>query len=190
MRRVLVSLLLLVLCASVLGATVFRSDVASASEKISSTFVSNDAANPVPMVEQKPTAGDPGRSAFAYFESSEWGNSSSPHAEFTVPAGKRLVIESVSVQADLPTGQNMLSAAVQAQVNGKLQDYFMAPTFTGLERLNLNRNYVASQQTTLYADAGTTVSVFAIRDSIATGGGHFNVSVQGHLIDCTAGPCS
>jgi hypothetical protein len=182
-------LLLLALGASVLGATVFRDEVATAASS-ASMFVNNDAANPVPVVEQKPTAGDPGRSAFAYFENSEWGNSSSPHAEFTVPAGKRLVIESVSVQADLPTGQNMLSAAVQALVNGKLQDYFMAPTFTGLERLNLHRHYVASQQTTVYADAGTTVSVFAIRDSIATDGGHFNVSVQGHLIDCTAGPCS
>ena len=190
MRRVLVSLLLLALGASVLGATVFRDEVATAASS-ASMFVNNDAANPVPVVAQKPTAGDPGRSAFAYFKSSEFGSEESPHAEFTVPAGKRLVIESVSVVANLPTGQSMLSGSIDATVNGKLQDYFLAPTFTGVLRVNANRLFVASQQTTLYADGGTDVHVFALRDSISTSGlAIFNVSVQGHLIDCSAGPCS
>jgi hypothetical protein len=52
MRRVLVIATTLLVTSLVLGATVFRSQVASAAPAILNVFVTNDAANPVPVREQ------------------------------------------------------------------------------------------------------------------------------------------
>ena len=103
----------LVLTAVVLGASVFREQVASAADKVQSVFVTNDASHPVPVT----SADDPGRQAFAFFKSDSWDSGDSHDVSFTVPAGKRLVIEAVSISGLLDThGQKMLTAAVQAHV--------------------------------------------------------------------------
>ena len=60
--------------------------------------------------------------------------------------------------------------------------------FTGVST-SVRDVYVASQQTTVYADGGTDVLLFASKDS-STGGGILDVSVQGHLIDCSAAACN
>ena len=174
-----------VIAAVGLGATVFREQVASAADKVQSVFVTNDAAHRVPVT----SADDPGRQAFAFFKSDSWDSGDSHDVSFTVPGGKRLVIEAVSITGLLSThGQKMLTAAIQAHVNGQLEDYFMTPTFTGVST-SVRDVYVASQQTTVYADGGTDVLLFASKDS-STGGGILDVSVQGHLIDCSTGACS
>jgi hypothetical protein len=186
MRQTLIPAVAIVATALVLGATAFREQAASAKDKIDSVFVANDAASPVPVT----SADDPGRQAFAFFKNDSWGSSEDSHSvTFTVPDGKRLVIESVSIQSALDTaGQKVVAAGVQARVNGQIEDYIMAPVFTG--RLTSARDvYTVSQPTTIYADAGTGVLVFAVRDAF-NGSGIFNTSVQGHLVDCSAGPCS
>jgi hypothetical protein len=52
MLRKLVAVLLLVVLAAVLGATVFRENIASAASATLSVFVTNDTAHPVPVREQ------------------------------------------------------------------------------------------------------------------------------------------
>jgi hypothetical protein len=183
--RKAITALLLVLVSVVLGATVFREQVAHAAA-ILNVFVTNDASHPVPVT----SADDPGRQAFAFFQSDSWeAGEDSHHVQFTVPTGKRLVIEAVSISGSLDThGQKMVTAAIQAHVNGKFEDYFMTPTFTGVNT-SARDVYIASQQTTVYADGGTDVLLFGSRDSFS-GGGILNVSVQGHLIDCSAAACN
>ena len=52
MVRKLAVVLLLVCLSTVLGATVLREPIAQAAEKLTPVFVTNDAANPVPVVQQ------------------------------------------------------------------------------------------------------------------------------------------
>ena len=73
-------------------------------------------------------------------------------------------------------------------MNGQLEDYFMSPTFTGVSTSG-REVYIASQQTTIYADGGTDVLLFASKDS-SMGGGILDVSVQGYLIDCSVAACA
>ena len=77
-------------------------------------------------------------------------------------------------------------------MNGKLQDYFLAPTFTGVvEGQREPLVPLRASRPRCMQMGGVDVHVFALRDSISTSGlAIFNVSVQGHLIDCSAGPCS
>ncbi len=185
MRRAVIPVVVTLLAAVLLGATVFREQLASAADKVQSVFVTNDASHSIPVT----SADDPGRQAFAFFKSDSWDALDSHDVSFTVPAGKRLVIEAVSISGLLDThGQKMLTAAVQAHVNGQLEDYFMTPTFTGTSTSGRDV-YVASQQTTVYADGGTDVLLFASKDS-TTGGGILDVSVQGHLINCSTAACN
>jgi hypothetical protein len=133
---------------------------------------------------------DPGRQAFAFFENDSFGSPEDSHSvAFTVPTGKRLVIQSVSINAglDTGTGQKLVLTAVQAQVNGQLEDYIMAPTFSGTSTSGRDL-YTVSQQTSIYTDGGTDVRVFATRNTFS-GGAIFNASVQGYLIDCSAAAC-
>jgi hypothetical protein len=186
MRKVLMASGL-VLVAVVLGATVFRAQVASAGDKLQSIFVTNDAAHPVPVT----SADDSGRQSFAFFKNDSFGSPEDSHnVSFTVPDGKRLVIESVSINVgvDSGSGQKIVLTAVQAVTNGHLEDYIMAPTFSGTSTSGRDL-YTVSQPTTIYADGGTEVHVFATRNTF-TGGAIMNASVQGHLIDCSAAPCS
>jgi hypothetical protein len=134
---------------------------------------------------------DPARRPFAFFKNESYGSAEDSHfVSFTVPSGKRLVIQSVSVNAavDTGSGQHILTAAVQAHVNGQLEDYIMAPTFTGTST-SARDIYTVSQPVTIYADPATEVLIFTSRDAFS-GGATMNASVQGYLIDCGAGPCN
>jgi hypothetical protein len=187
---------LLLVGATFLGATVLREPIASAAQSVSATIVGPLDGNGNVKVHEQGTASvtsldDPGRRAFAFFKNDSFGSSEDSHlVSFTVPAGKRLVIPSISINAGLDsgTGQKLVSTAVQAQVNGQLEDYIMAPTFTGTSTSGRDL-YTVSQQTTVYADGGTDVKLFGVRNTFS-GGAILNVSVQGYLIDCSAASCN
>lgn len=193
-RQATLGALLLIVVGVILGTTVFRSDIAQATGLAQAVVVSNTTSNPVPVRTQGTVAvtstDDPGRNAFAFFQNDSFDSTEKSHVvSFTVPAGKRLVIQSVSIETSLTTGvgQKLVLGSVQAQVNGHLEDYLMAPTFTGtLEGRDI---YVLSQPTTIYADAGTDVHIFATRNATDSGINLMNASVQGYLIDCSAASC-
>ena len=98
----------------------------------------------------------------------------------TVPAGKRLVIEYVSAQAFLPSGQKGLFSVIvslQGQATGTwhyLESTVVGP-FGGQDCFQCGR------LVKLYADPGTTVMLRTDRDS-PTGSGLSRMTLSGHLV--------
>ncbi len=98
-----------------------------------------------------------------------------------VPKGKRLVIEYVSGEAFLPTGQKGLFSVIvslQGQTTGTR--HYLASTPMG--KFGAPDYFRAGQVVRLYADPGTTVMLRIDRD-IATGEGLARMSLSGHLVD-------
>src|SRR6266508_2815519 len=116
---------LIALVATVLGATAFREQVASAAPAILQVFVTNDSSNPVPVTGTVGIQGTPSVNVIDEREPFETridvtlaSGSFNGSGGFTVPSGKRLVAEFISALVTLPPGQtplvfvNSLSGAV------------------------------------------------------------------------------
>jgi hypothetical protein len=115
MRRVLVLSVLLVLCSAVLGATVFREQIAQAAQNIMPVRVVNTAAEAVPVREQgtpsvtlagTPTVNvggtvtvQPAREPFQQFVGGS-SDGSEECVSLAVPEGKRLTLESLAVDGN------------------------------------------------------------------------------------------
>jgi hypothetical protein len=105
---------------------------------------------------------------------------------YTVPAGKRLVIEFVSVRTFvLPPGQTF-SVEVGVSDGQTTYDINLAPTLVGTFTVGTGGNKVArsaiSQQTRVYANAGDTIRAFAQKGD-DVGAGQANITVMGYLVD-------
>jgi hypothetical protein len=102
-------------------------------------------------------------------------------SEFSVPSGKRLVIENVSVYGGLPVGQQLLVGFS-----------YSAPGFLFLMRQEFPvtiqltdfgyHNFVASQQMRIYVDPGDEISVY-VRRNPKHGFFSAQVSISGFLVD-------
>lgn len=173
-----------VLITTLFAASVFGGDLASLVEKIPSMFVTNDDAHAVPVRDLN----DPGRHAFAFFTTETIDEGAGGHTiSFQVPEGKRLVVDSLGTHAALPGGQTLTHVAVRTEVNGTIYFHVLGPTFQGT--VSGGRSiFVGSQQTTFFADGGTTVQITAVRTA-NTGEGTFSPTLAGHLIDCEVGVC-
>lgn len=105
---------------------------------------------------------------------------------YTVPAGKRLVIEFVSVRTFvLPPGQKLF-VSVQVSDGQTTYDINLAPTLVGTFTVGTggtrgDRSAI-SQQTRLYANAGETVRAFAQKND-DVGAGQATITVMGYLVD-------
>jgi len=159
MRRAIIPALLLVLLSVVLGATVFREQVAHAAANLN-VFVTNDAAHPVPVHEQGtanvnvqgvPTvkvAEEPFQTvAHLCFTGSE----TTVNDSFDVPNGKRLTIDYVNTED--PFTQKL----TELTVGGMGLPVIDQPNNPDLE--------VVSEQIRQVREAGSTVLVVAGRDS-------------------------
>lgn len=147
-----------------------------------SVLVANDTANPVPLRDVDNPASQP----FAFNGFSFWSvNSQTTGVSFTVPAGKRLVIEQVSAQANVtsiaPTKQ--VTLYVSATAGGTVAAYYFTGTDVG-EFAGTGRDWVvASSQTRSYADAGTTVSITAFRSYTDNYSDTINFYLSGYLVN-------
>jgi hypothetical protein len=97
---------------------------------------------------------------------------------FAVPSGKALVIETVSVRANIPNGQRLLAGLI-TDSGGEQATYHFAPPLgfaIGLDIL------AATQVTRIYADPGSTVEVLVSRSG-NSGAAQVWVSLSGHLVD-------
>jgi hypothetical protein len=104
--------------------------------------------------------------------------------DFDVPAGKRLVIESVTITANLTTGQRLVNAAFRTTNNSSLLYHDLVIHDEGHDALLDIDVFTASQLTRGYSDAGTgSVRVSCRRDTATGAGSTANVSVTGYLID-------
>jgi hypothetical protein len=87
----------------------------------------------------------------------------------TVPAGKRLVIEHVSVEGNMLPGQKMIFASIEVSLqdsfNGNPLGHFLSIGAHGND--GFRDLYFSSQALRLYADPGTDVRGFAGRDGTA-----------------------
>jgi len=108
------------------------------------------------------------------------GNGTSATAMFTVPAGKRLVIETVSLLIFLPSGQNYDSVSIATSVGGQTVNYSLFPG--PIPQSGTASVYGITQPLKIYADAGTQV-VAAVLRPIAFGDGTLDLVISGYLVD-------
>jgi hypothetical protein len=103
---------------------------------------------------------------------------------FTVPDGKRLVIEFVSFQGSWPAGQatTRLFIGVCNSGGGTCQTRFFFAAISQGPDFGGAALFTASSPTRLYADPGTEVTV-SVRRNAATGEGLANVALSGYLVN-------
>lgn len=111
------------------------------------------------------------------------GNDFSTESTRSVPAGKRLVIEFVSGEFTVGTGQVVGFFFVETTVNGQTAT-FTVPIQHTMTFSNGNEGFAASQQMRLYADPGTTVAFRLTRNmAVASSGGGGFLGVSGYYVD-------
>src|SRR4051794_26374006 len=159
MRKTILSGTLLVLMSAVLGATVFREQVAQAAQAILPVRVTNTAADPVQVSGKVAIDGAVEVTAAAadqpYQETVHFNQSAATCTNFVceatfaaVPAGKRLVVTYLSATYGLSPGGTL--ATVELGINGS----FNRPSIVlPAERSGFD-SYVASGPVTFYVDAG------------------------------------
>lgn len=97
-----------------------------------------------------------------------------------VPAGKRLVIEYVSGDALMPTGQKCLLSVLTLLAGQTTATQHRLET-VALGKFGATDHFRAAQVVRLYADPGTTVTLRADRD-LATGTATARMSLSGKLV--------
>ena len=96
---------------------------------------------------------------------------------FTVPKDKCLVIEYISGEAFMPTGQKALFGIITT-VGGTPVRHYLGTHALG--KFVAQDYYWISGPAQIYAAPGTTVTLRADRD-VATGTATFRMSISGHL---------
>jgi hypothetical protein len=107
-----------------------------------------------------------------------FGETGSP--AITVPAGKHLVVETLSVQLDVTPPGTKLEAFVNYICGGKTVSLFVPLTYAYTETSTGFDFHVAMQAVRLYVDPGTAVSVSGASPGGSTG--TLFVTVSGYLI--------
>jgi hypothetical protein len=161
------------------------------------TRVVNTAAHPVPVTIQGSAQIDsdspisvrdvdqPARQPFAatlHFVFEDGNRNAFAHLG-VVPAGKRLVVESVSYKANVISGQ-IAEGAIRVTTNGKTCDYMVPPVFvrTFLAGATQVDRFLGEAAVRLYADPGT--EVIGVFDRFVTNKvGDGDVTVAGYLVD-------
>lgn len=108
---------------------------------------------------------------------------------FTVPAGERLVIESVSIEVDAPSGQKV-RARITASLSG---DVFWFPPLTlqgsfpvpipGATTTVVQDVWVAHLPARIYASAGAPITFTFERQQTAAGAAWATITISGYLVD-------
>jgi hypothetical protein len=98
----------------------------------------------------------------------------------TVPAGKRLVVEFVSVTGTVPTGQKVTSASIEDHHPNLFHVLTVTPQ--GTQPVLGTDIFVASQQIRMYFEAGKSPSVSMGRDD-TTGQMGIQATITGYFIN-------
>lgn len=128
---------------------------------------------------------EPGRNVFALQGSNSTLN---PYFQsFTVPAGKRYVIDQYTATCDIVSSTNMSQVEIDTVVGGT-QAFASAPAHVvqanGVVGGQQVTNYEATGAGPVYADPGTTITLFA-NATAGTGGANIKdcyFGIQGHSI--------
>jgi hypothetical protein len=98
---------------------------------------------------------------------------------FTIPAGKRAVVEYVSLLGELPTGQQVALFRLQGVLNNQGTEHYV-PVIKQVTGASLDR-FVAGQPVTIYADP-SLISVEVGRSSTSVVSTQFLVRISGHFV--------
>ena len=107
-----------------------------------------------------------------------FGETGSP--SITVPAGKHLIVETLSVQVDVTPSGSRIEAFLNYTSAGNTVTLFVPLTYAFTQPSNNFDFYVALQSVRLYADPGTTITVTATSPGGSTG--TMFVTASGYLV--------
>ena len=99
---------------------------------------------------------------------------------YTVPAGKRLVIEYASMDANVPAGE-LAQLAIATRTGGETVEHAFPLTPPSVA-FSAGRAANVGQQVRLYADPGTSVVVTGSRSGFGSPAS-FIFTISGHLVD-------
>lgn len=139
--------------------------------------VSNTGSNPVPTVSlnQDDKVLNAFRTRLLF-----GGGSPQTDKEFTVPTGKRLVIQSISVHVDLATGQKP-DVFLTLPIDSGINVIELPVSFAGSDALGRDY-YKGLHQTNWVADGGTTVKAVG-RTFSGANTTSVDINVSGYLVD-------
>lgn len=100
---------------------------------------------------------------------------------YTVPAGKRLVIEYVTINTDIPINSGAF-AFITTQVGSTTARFYVPTSFQSLFNGGTTAIFEGQQITRLYADAGTAVG-YEVHRSTGAGPAENEISFSGYLVD-------
>jgi hypothetical protein len=98
---------------------------------------------------------------------------------FTVPTDRRLVIEFVDFLAINTPFDETYQGEITTTVGSRTVRWFFGPLAAGCTAGRCGHTF--SQTVRIYADPGTDVSAFVVREG-TTGGNTVDVNISGHLI--------
>ena len=137
-------------------------------------------ANPLPVV-----AVQPDDSVLNAFQKRILFGSGNPDSdkEFLVPAGTRLVIESITAEADVAVNQRP-QVFLSLSLGGKFSIHYVPVTFAGRDDVGSFPTDVfqASHQTRWFADGGTKVTVICRHVSFTANTCGLDMSISGFLV--------
>jgi hypothetical protein len=150
--------------------------------------VVNTSANPVPVV----SGDNPARQAVAltvnlFIPDGQIAGSlsfSDSNGPYTVPAGTRLVIDSLSAVDNLPAGQKPLLFQVHTSntnPNGGFTGGYFNPALQFVTSGSGIDSYETAQNFRAYADGGSQVTLFCDRSPYSAGGEGCFATLYGHL---------
>jgi hypothetical protein len=179
-RRIIGGSLLLIMVGVVLGATVFRTDIAQATRLAQSVVIANTPAQAVPVREQAALQPVEAQTA-ATFESGA--SFSNDVTLYTVPAGKTLVIDSFSFTSPTNANDYVINARLEVELGSSNEFTWFQPAVNeGLTTLGA-RVFGGASQVTAYAGPGTDVVASASRGGTVLGGTGVLFAMSGHLVN-------
>lgn len=104
---------------------------------------------------------------------------------FDVPAGKRLVIESVTLEALVPHGEIVSTGYLTTKVDSDQVFHFLAMPTAGIEISPWVR-FAATHTMRAYGDAGTGAVTFLISRTGTSGEMDAAINISGYLVDLPA----
>lgn len=151
--------------------------------------VTNPISDPVPVTIQGHVTthnGDTAVQPYDQFDNTQIDNGlSGSTIAFNVPAGKRLVIESVTVYAALPSGENIWQVGMSTTNNNQSISHTIAVTPQGQDDNGLVR-FSGTFALRSFSDAGPTSVTFIFSRNSTTGLGFAGASLSGYLLDVPA----
>jgi len=109
--------------------------------------------------------------------------SDSPLTIYTVPEGKVLVIDALTVASNMSAVDHLMDANFQLTFNGSSFSVFVQPVAEGVFTQTNAAIFRKTDRVTAYAGPGTRVNAVAIRDGANLSGTSVLFALAGHLVD-------